>query len=311
MEALGFGGICIYMGTILGPDSLLNHVITQRKDFISRKFPAILGWSEREDLWDKWREIYNSDDVEAVNKANAFYETNEKDMLRGTKTLWPQMYSYKYFMEKRESMGGRAFNQEYLGNPTDPDSQIFKPEEFTYFYESELDGIQVDYYAAVDFAMGKEKGDYSAIVTLARNRETGICYVVDTYIERVHPDILLDKVVEKALHYQYTGIAVEAQMAQEWFAHKVKDALQAHGYPGSTRVKEIKQRMRKSLRIEALLPDIQNGKIRFNKGHRLLIEQLELYPNARHDDGPDALAMAFSVAHSVRKIELMQKPAWL
>jgi len=69
--------------------------------------------------------------------------------------------------------------------------------------------------------------------------------------------------------------------------------------------------MRKSLRIEALLPDIQNGKIRFNKGHRLLIEQLELYPNARHDDGPDALAMAFSVAHSVRKIELMQKPAWL
>lgn len=311
MEALGFGGICIYMGTILGPDSLLNHVITQRKDFISRKFPAILGWSEREDLWDKWREIYNSDDVESNAKADAFFEANKEDMLRGTKTLWPQMYSYKYFMEKRESMGGRAFNQEYLGNPTDPDSQIFKPEDFTYFYESELDGMKVDYYAAVDFAMGKEKGDYSAIITLAKNRETGVCYIVDTFIERVHPDILLKTIVEKALKYQYAGIAVEAQQAQEWFAHKVKEELQLRGYPGGTRVKEIKQRMRKALRIEALLPDVQNGKIRFNKGHRLLIEQLELYPNARHDDGPDCLSMAFNAAQSVKKIELIQKPAWL
>jgi len=311
MEALGFGGICIYMGTILGPDSLLNHVITQRKDFISRKFPAILAWTEREDLWDQWREIYNSDDVASNEKANAFYVENEKEMLRGTKTLWPQMYSYKYFMEKRESMGGRAFNQEYLGNPTDPDSQIFKPEEFTYFYDSELDGMKVDYYAAVDFAMGKEKGDYSAIVTLARNRETGTCYVVDTFIERVHPDILLNTVVKKALQYQYVGIAVEAQMAQEWFAHKVKDELQRYGYPGITRVKEVKQRMRKSLRIEALLPDIQNGKIRFSKKHRLLIEQLEVYPNARHDDGPDALAMAFQLAQGTKKIQLQEKPAWL
>ncbi|SER87529.1 phage terminase large subunit [Psychrobacillus sp. OK032] len=311
MEALGFGGMCIYMGTILGPDSLLNHVITQRKDFISRKFPAILEWTEREDLWDVWREIYNSDSPDALTKSEEFYEANKDEMLKGTKTLWPQMYSYKYFMEKRETMGGRAFNQEYLGNPTDPDSQIFKPEEFAYFYESDLEGMKIDYYAAVDFAMGKEKGDYSAIVTLARNRETGVCYIVDTFIERVHPDILLNTVVQKALQYQYAGIAVEAQMAQEWFAHKVKEELHRHGYPGTTRVKEVKQRVRKTLRIEALLPDIQNGKIRFSKKHRLLIEQLELYPNARHDDGPDSLSMCFQLAQSLRKIEVQNKPSWL
>src|SRR5690625_1806593 len=139
LEALGFGGIAIYMGTIVHYDSLLNHVLTKRKDFTSRKFPAILSWSEREDLWEEWRKIYNSDDKEAKKRADAFYEENKDEMDRGTEVLWPQMYTYKYFMEKREEMGARAFNQEYLGNPVDEESQIFNPENFVYYVESDLD----------------------------------------------------------------------------------------------------------------------------------------------------------------------------
>lgn len=48
-------GACIYMGTIVCYDSLLHHVIKNRRDFVSRSFPAILKWSEREDLWQEWR----------------------------------------------------------------------------------------------------------------------------------------------------------------------------------------------------------------------------------------------------------------
>jgi predicted phage terminase large subunit-like protein len=295
LEALGFGGMCIYMGTIVHYDSLLNHVLTKRKDFVSRKFPAILSWSEREDLWEEWRKIYNSDDPEAKDKADAFYEANKEEMLRGTEVLWPQMYSYKYFMEKRENIGARAFNQEYLGNPVDEESQIFKPEEFAYFTDAEIEGKPLAYYCGIDFAMGKEKGDYSAIITVGRS-PNGIFYVVDTFVERVHPDVLLDKVVEKALQYQYEAIGVEAQMAQEWFADKLGEALQRNGYPASTRLKQIKQRTRKALRIESLLPDIQSGRIRFKRDQRLLLEMLELYPNHNFDDAPDALHMAVSVA---------------
>ena len=295
LEALGFGGMCIYMGTIVHYDSLLNHVLTKRKDFVSRKFPAILSWSEREDLWEEWRKIYNSDDPEAKDKADAFYEDNKEEMLRGTEVLWPQMYSYKYFMEKRENIGARAFNQEYLGNPVDEESQIFKPEEFVYFTDAEIEDKPLDYYCGVDFAMGKEKGDYSAIITVGRS-PNGIFYVVDTFIERVHPDVLLDKVVEKALKYQYEAISVEAQMAQEWFADKLGEALQRNGYPASTRLKQIKQRTRKALRIESLLPDIQSGRIRFKRDQRLLLEMFELYPNHNFDDGPDATHLAISAA---------------
>lgn len=296
LEALGFGGIAVYMGTILGYDSLLNHVINHRKDFVSKKFPAILSWSEREDLWEEWRKIYNADEKDAKQQADEFYESNKDDMLRGTSVLWPQMYSYKYFMEKRESMGVKAFNQEYLGNPVDEESQVFKPDDMSFFTDNDIASKQFEYVCGIDFAMGKEKGDYSAVVTLARNRSTGVCYVVDTFIERVHPDILLKEAVERALKYEYSVMAVEAQMAQEWFADKLGEALQANGYPASTRLKKIKQRTRKALRIEALLPDIQNGKIRFKRDQRLLLEMLEMYPNHNHDDGPDALSMAFTAA---------------
>ncbi|MDF1510782.1 phage terminase large subunit [Robertmurraya sp. DFI.2.37] len=301
LEALGFGGIAVYMGTILGYDSLLNHVITKRRDFISKKFPAILSWSEREDLWEEWRTIYNSDDPKAKENADAYYEANKDEMLRGTEVLWPQMYSYKYFMEKRESMGVKAFNQEYLGNPVDEESQIFKDDDITYFSDADLRDKNFDYICGIDFAMGKEKGDYSAIITLARNKETGVCYVVDAYIQRVHPDVLLQEAVERALKYEYAVMAVEAQMAQEWFADKLSEALQAKGYPASTRLSKIKQRTRKALRIEALLPDIQNGKIRFKRDQRLLLEMFEMYPNHNHDDGPDAVSMAYTAAKIGRK----------
>ncbi|MDH2894004.1 phage terminase large subunit [Bacillus cytotoxicus] len=293
IEALGFGGICVYMGTIVHYDSLLNHVLTKRKDFISRKFPAVLSWSEREDLWEEWRKLYNADEKDAVDQADAFYEANKDEMLRGTQVLWPQAYDYKYFMEKRESMGARAFNQEYLGNPVDEESQVFKPEYFTYWTDKDIENKQLEYFCGIDFAMGKEKGDYSVILTVGRS-PNGIFYVVDTFIERVHPDILLKKAVEKSLQYQYSGIAVEAQQAQEWFANKLSQALQQAGYPSATRMKQIKQRTRKALRIESLLPDIQSGRIRFKKEQRLLLEMLEMYPNHNHDDGPDALHMAVS-----------------
>ena len=312
LEALGFGGMAIYMGTIVHYDSLLNHVLTKRRDFTSRKFPAILSWSEREDLWQEWREIYNEDNEDAKKNADEFYESNKDEMLRGTEVLWPQMYSYKYFMEKREEMGAREFNQEYLGNPTDESSQIFHiSDEHGYFYPDEVKHIDFDFYCGIDFAMGKERGDYSAIITVARNKATGVNYVWDTFIERVHPDKLLEKAAELAMKYQYEGMAVEAQMAQEWWADQLSKELKRRGYPADTRVRYDKQKLNKQLRIETMVGDINRGHVKFQRHQRLLIDMLEMYPNHNHDDGPDALQMALNISgeigNQVRTVKRMNR----
>jgi predicted phage terminase large subunit-like protein len=296
LPALSRKGMCIYMGTIVCFDSLLDYVIKERRDFVSKKFPAITSWATNEHLWQRWREIYRSPVEDAGAQAQAFYEANEKAMLEGTEVLWEQMFSYLDLMKLREESGVKAFNQEYLGNPTDEERQIFKPDDMYFFDDEDIAHKDLDYYCGIDFAMGKEKGDYSVIATLARDKATNICYVTDMFIERVHPDILLQETVKRALKYQYEVIAVEAQMAQEFFADKLGEDLKRHGYPANTRLKYVKQRTRKALRIEALLPDIQRGRLRFKEQHREMLEQFEMYPMHKHDDAPDAVSMAFNAS---------------
>ncbi len=300
LPAMAKDGICIYLGTILCFGSLLHYVLEERRDFESRKFSAINKFSERNDLWDEWRKIYRSDEVKAADKAQEFFEENKNEMLSGTKILWPGYFTYYELIVIREENGTKAFNQEYQNNPTDEERQIFKPEYFEpyWFDDEDLANITTLNYGAVDIAMGKEKGDFSVIASAAVNTETGTLYVYDAYMERCHPDVLIDEVVGHTLNHQYEGLAIEAQMAQEFIADKMAERLQARGYPSHTRIKQIKQRTRKALRIEALLPDVQSGKIRFHSKFKNSpeMEQFEMYPMHKFDDFPDCISMLTMVA---------------
>lgn len=300
LPALAKEGIVIYLGTILCFGSLLHYVIDERKDFESRKYAAINSFSKNEKLWEVWRRIRRKDDENAADDAYSFYLDNEKEMIDGTNILWPGYWTYYELICIQEDDGIKAFNQEYMNNPTDEERQIFKPEYITWIPSADLLDKNLEYYAGIDFAMGKEKGDYSVIATIAKNVDTGVCYVVDVFMERCHPDVLLNKAVELTLQYQYENIGVEAQMAQEWFADKLAEALFEKGYPSHTRMRKIKQRTRKALRIEALLPDIQSGRLRFvnelKNGQEMA--QFEMYPMHQFDDFPDSVSMAFSTAQS-------------
>ena len=315
IPALAKGGTVIYLGTILCYGSLLHYVVEERRDFESRKFAAIESFAKRTDLWDEWRQIYIKDEEDAPEQAKQFYLDNEADMLEGASILWPGYWSYYELIIIREESGTKSFNQEYQNNPTDEERQIFKPEYFEEFYfnDEELDGIDSANFGAVDIAMGKEKGDYSVIVSGALNRTTGTLYVYDAYMERCHPNVLIDEVVSHTFENQYEGLGVEAQAAQEFIADRMSDELQARGYPAHTRLKQIKHRTRKELRIEAMLPDIQKGKIRFHRKFKNTpeMEQFEMYPMHRNDDFPDAVSMLTMTAQErqggVRTVKRMNR----
>lgn len=317
LPALAKGGLVIYLGTILCYGSLLHYVLEERKDFESRRFSAIREYSSRADLWDEWRTIRNTDEADAPVKADEFYEQNKDEMNEGTSILWPGYFTYYELITIREDSGVKSFNQEYQNNPTDEERQIFKPEYFEeYFFNDEtLAKIDSANYGAVDIAMGKERGDFSVIVTGAVNNDTGTLYIYDAFMERVHPNVLIDEVVAHTFEHVYEGLAVEAQAAQEFIADKMTEELQARGYPAHTRLKQIKHHAgnRKTMRIEALLPDIQKGKIRFHRKFKNSpeLEQFELYGMHKHDDFPDAVSMLTMVAKeksaSVRTVKRMNR----
>lgn len=297
LPALSKNGICLYLGTILSYDSLLDLVIRKDGRFESRRYKAVKQYATNKALWDEWKEIYLADDEAAPTNALAFYQANESAMLEGTELLWPEFWNYYELMELLTNMGTKSFTQEYQNEPTDEERQIFKVDQFFYYDDgTSFDFTRFDFYAGVDFAMGKEKGDYSSIVTLAKNKSTDVCYVVDVFNQRLHPKEFIEVIVDKVRQYQYENIAVEAQMAQEFFSDTLSDRLTDIGYPAHIRVVPVKQRTRKELRIEAMSPDTHNGKIRFKREQTDLIGQYETYPMGRHDDMVDATEMAYGIA---------------
>ncbi len=288
----------VYMGTTVHFDALLIQVLYHRSDFETRIYRAIIDEPTNADLWEQCRLIYvDRDNPDRKADADAFYKEHEAELLAGSRVLWNDVQPLYKLMKWKWDNGSKAFNTEYMNNPVDEESMIFNPETFTYWDDNHPDKTfnHADHTISmgVDFAMGKkERGDYSAISVVARNKESGIVYVVDSYGERVKPDAFIDKIVKMTLHWEPDVVAVEAQAAQEFFADMLKVELANAGYPSYTRLKKIFQRTRKELRIEAMLPSVENKTIQFSRKHSLLLEQFERYGQGGHDDLPDSLTMS-------------------
>lgn len=305
----------IYMGTTVHHDSLLMNVLYKRSDFKTKIYRALIEPPTRQDLWEQCRQIYvDYDNPDRQADALAFYHEHEAEMLEGSRVLWPEVQPLIKLMMWKWNNGSKAFNTEYQNNPIDEESMVFNPQTFTYWDDKDpmRDFRNGEYaiYMGVDFAMGKQRGDYSAITVITKHKQTGVVYVVDSYVERAKPDKFIEDICEMTLKWQPDRIAAEAQMAQEFFVDQLKQRLQSVGYPAYKRVEKIQQRTRKELRIEAMLPDIENGKMQFCRRHALLLEQFERYGTGEHDDGPDSLAMALSVTKKA-KVRVIDKPEWL
>lgn len=292
----------VYMGTTVHHSALLMHVLYSRSDFKTTLYRAIINYPTRMDLWEECRLIYiDRENPNRSEDSRKFYEAHFDEMNEGAKVLWPEVQPLWKLMTWKWDNGSKAFNTEYQNNPIDEESMIFNPETFTYwddtFPNREFSHEEFTIALGIDFAMGKkERGDYSATTVIAKHKESGTVYVIDSYGERITPDKFLDAIVEKVKKYQPDVIAAEAQAAQEFFVDVLKERLQSEGYPAGTRVKKIYQRSRKELRIEAMLPLIENTTIQFCRKHSLLLEQFERYGQGEHDDLIDATEMAVSVS---------------
>jgi predicted phage terminase large subunit-like protein len=299
----------IYMGTVVHAESNLNNVIKNRADFQSTLYKALIEEPERMDLWEQCRAIYLDGDTpknERLTNALAFYESNREEMENGAVVLWPGVQPVWRLMTWKWDNGSKAFNTEYQNTPLDEESQVFRPDTFRYYDESDLfdeNGrpLPLDYFAFWDIAFGKSsRSDYNAIVTVARNRQTGVLYVIDTWAKKCQAHEALEKAVEIIRHYGHNVFGIETVGAQHDLYRQLRERLVKEGIYG-TKLKPIVTRSRKEERIESLEPLTESGFLRFKKNQRLLFEQLEQFPNATHDDLPDSLAGSVDLAGGTRR----------
>lgn len=298
----------IYMGTLVHGQGLLPHVLN-RSDFDGRIYSAIVSEPERIDLWNHIDELLrDTENPDREFQADNFYYENKEEMDKGAVTLWNERFTYFELMKIKVNVGSKAFASEYLNKPSDDDSCIFKKEYFIYYNEQQLDYSKLEIYSFWDIAIGKNsRSDFNAIVTIGRDKFTGTIYVLDAWAEKIPMHKALNVALKKIKQWKPKVFGVETVQAQYDMYRQLKEKAMQQGLY-STRILPVNQKVKKEDRIETLEPLVESGYLRFNKGQRLLLEQLELFPNHDNDDLPDALASAVEIAGKQRKRTYYQKP---
>ena len=300
----------VYMGTTVVANGLLQHV-QGKADFHSRTYAAIVKEPERGDLWDDFEAILrNAENPNRLDDARNFYEENKDEMDKGVQVLWEQRWTYFDLMVQKANMTSRAFQSEFMNNPIDTENAIFKIDQLSYFDYDELHDRKnfFDYCTAWDIAIGKNnRSDYNAIVTVARDRRTGIFYVVNAWAKKVPAHEAMEQAIKVIRKYKPKVFVVETVAAQHDFYRQLKEATIKRGIYG-TKLYPLNSQTKKEERIEMLEPLIENGALRFMRHQRMLLEQLEQFPNGTNDDLPDALQMAVEVGTRMKRRTYHKKP---
>lgn len=196
----------------------------------------------------------------------------------------------------RREIGPRAFAQEHDAEFTDREGAEFSGAYFgkqIWFRTWPTEQETRFRVMAIDPSMGGgEKGDYSAIVSVAlRNQGT---MFVDANLERRDTRRIVADCLEIARDFRPHAVGVEANQFQQLLADNIAEQSRQAGM--MLPIHPLINRENKRVRIRArLTPYLARGEFRFlreSPGARMLVEQLEAFPLADHDDGPDALEMA-------------------
>jgi len=278
-----------YIGTILHYDAVLAR--TQKTPFWqSVTFQAIIQWPTNMDLWEQWEEIVRNDSVDA---AQLFYDDNIEAMESGAILSWPGKRDLLTLMKKKVAIKDRAFNSEYQNNPSD-DGDFSR---LTFWVEPKPDLVL---FGACDPSLGKKgksgirRGDPSAILIGGFNRALGTMDVLAADIKRRKPGVIIDTIIKYQREYECYLWFFESVQFQEFMREQLiqKGIDQGVNIPA----KPVIPLDDKTLRIQSLIIPIEDERIRIHASQKVLKEQLEQWPNAAHDDGPDALEMLWNNA---------------
>ncbi len=279
----------LYIGTVLHYDAVLSRVLKSPL-WSAKHFRSVIQWPERMDLWEHWEELLRN---EGREPARLYYLRYQDDMEAGAVVSWPAVRPLYQLMEIRAD-DRAAFDSEHQNDPVSLEANPFA-ESLIYWVQPCRDWV---YFGALDPSLGKHnKGrDPSAILVGGYDRAHGVLCVVEALIRRRVPDKIISDVIELQRQYRCQVWGVESVQFQEFMRTELVKRSAALGVPVPARA--VLPNTDKGLRIESLQPHCANGLILFSPAHKELLDQLRHYPDADHDDGPDALQILWEIAHA-------------
>jgi predicted phage terminase large subunit-like protein len=288
----------VNLATALHRDALAME-LARTAGWKSRTFAAIIAWPKYMELWNEWEAIYRDvENADARQAARAFYERHSEEMNAGAKPLWPAVEDLYTLMRMRVEIGQTAFDREKQGMPFNPELCEW-PEK--YFGEHIwFDAWPSDFVVraiALDPSKGRDanRGDYSAYVLVGIDRR-GLVYVEADLARRATTQMVADGAA-LCKRVRPGAFGVEANQFQELLCEEIAREFRRQGL-GYIRLWSIHNSANKMVRIRKLGQWLSQQRLRFlraSQSTQMLVEQLRDFPIGAHDDGPDALELAFGL----------------
>lgn len=278
----------VYLNTILHYDSVANR-FHRNPRWVRVKFKAIVRWPDRMDLWEQWEELFINEGEAA---ADAFYAEHQADMDAGAVVSWPTVRPLLKLMKIRAG-DHHAFDCEYQNDPSNDEASFFQ--NMQYWVQPCRDWI---FLGSHDPSLGKnnKSRDPSATLVGGFDREHGVLSVVEAIVARRVPDLQITHITDFQRDYRCLVWGIESIQFQEFFRQELVKRSAKSGVP--VPAVALTPNTDKDLRIESISPHVNNGLILFNQAHTVLNTQTRHWPEADHDDGPDALQMLWMLCQS-------------
>ncbi len=224
--------------------------------------------------------------AELYRKGNPESATHDPDWISHCAPSMDNPYLPDGWMyEQRESMPELVFAQEVLANFVTFGAGLIKPDML-------IDGEAppgLPVVLGVDLAISEKQGaDFTAIAALSRDPESGLIYIREMERHRCAFAEVLARIREAAARWSPTLIAVEQVQYQ---AAVVQELTRTTRLP----VRGVRPDRDKLTRFMPLLTRFEQRQVRVDaaRAPAWVREELLSFPEGAHDDGVDAVSLAF------------------
>jgi len=206
--------------------------------------------------------------------------------IEGNQALWPERYSIEVLRKIQSSIGSRAFESLYQGNPTVAEGQIIKREWWKY-YSERPNFLRIIHSWDTAFK-DKTQNDYSVCTVWGEAQNA--YYLLDVWRDKVEfPEL---KRVAIALYERDMPnlVLVEDKASGQSLIQELQRNTRIPVLP-------VKVDRDKIARVYAATPIIEAGKVFLPENAHWLfdyIEELSAFPNTEHDDQVDSTTQVLS-----------------
>lgn len=244
--------------------------------------------------WQKVKEILKTGhkDINATYKAADYYEKHKEDMQYPV--IWENYDRYSLALSYFSNPV--SFKKEYQSDITALGEKRIK--SLSAIPENEIESLEFSKTVlSIDpAATTNKKSDYSAFCVLSENEDNKLRYARKMIIAKLDFDDYINKIIDLLLAYtDIKVLSIEKQVYMGADVLKVREKIAENPELKSRSIQIInKSRTRnKENRIEAIVGDINSGRVIFNESDTEAIEQIKTYAGVnytQHDDMIDALA---------------------